>query len=467
MLKTNFLRSIDWLRRIVTEPQTEMNRWHAFIRYAYDLGRYGARALRRDNAPQMASALAFRTLFALLPVVVVSTVLVKAVGGPDSFKPLITKVIESLGLYEVEFYPPDTEDGSTHLSVSADGPVNLGPWLEELVASASAYNLSALGWVGLLVVMFSAIWLMVSIENSFNAIYGAPEGRSWSRRVPMYWLVLTMSPVFIGVTFYIDSKFSLFIDRFETGKWALESMKLMWGFCVAWVFMFGIYKMVPNTNVTSRAALAGAFVAALSLQILKSSLGAYFENAVSLRSLYGSLGLVPVFMFWVYLLWLMLLFGLEVSATVQTLHGRRLEELEEKRAQNGLVDPATVLVVMELITERFVESKPTTPRLIADETAIAESVVAQIVDRLVHDKLLVRLSGEDCAVSLACPPENVSAQELIELGYAMVDQGQTGRRSPFLARLRAAQTTMAGKATLASLLKQGPMLSEEGQARPV
>jgi hypothetical protein len=70
-------------------------------------------------------------------------------------------------------------------------------------------------------------------------------------------------------------------------------------------------------------------------------------------------------------------------------------------------------------------------------------------------------------VSLACPPQNVSAQELIELGYEIVDQGQTGRRSPFLERLRAAQTAVAGKATLATLLNQSPLLSEEGQARPV
>jgi membrane protein len=276
-----------------------------------------------------------------------------------------------------------------------------------------------------------------------------------------------MSPVFIGVTFYIDSKFGQFIAQIDTLKWALESTKIAWGFCVAWLFMFGIYKMVPNTNVTSRAALAGAFVAALSLQILRSSLGAYFENAVSLKSLYGSLGLVPVFMFWVYLIWLTILFGLEVSATVQTLAGRRLEELEEKRSQNGMVDPATVLVVMEMISERFAVSKPTTPRLIADETTISENIVAQIIDRLVHARLLVRLSGEDGAVSLACPPQNVSAQELIELGYEIVDQGQTGRRSPFLQRLRAAQTAVAGTATLATLLNQSPLLSEEGQARPV
>ena len=471
MIRKHLQGVMDWLKRVITQPQNELNRWQAFVRYCYDLGKYGARALRRDKAPQMASALAFRTLFALFPVVVVSTVLVKALGGTDHFKPLVRNVIDSLGLSNVEFIPPNTPTpGSPEISpvdqALVPTPVNLGPWLEDLVASASQYNLSALGWVGMAVVIFSAIWLMMSIENSFNVIYGAPEGRSWAKSVPMYWLVLTMSPVFIGVTFYLDQKFGTFIQDIHTFKWTLSALKLIWGFCVAWVFMFGIYKLVPNTLVSSRAALAGGFVAALSLQILKSSLGAYFENAVSLKSLYGSLGLIPVFMFWLYLLWLMLLFGLEVSATVQTLHGRRLEEIEEKRRQNGMVDPGAVLLVMEMVTERFAESKPTTCRQISDETSIAEWIVVQIVDHLVHANLLHRVSGEDGAVTLACPPENVPVQRLIEVGYAMVDEGQeTARRSAFLQRLRDCQQELAARATLATLVLESPVIKPAGQAK--
>jgi membrane protein len=465
MIKKPLQRFMERLTQVVTQPQNELSRWQSFVRYAYDLGRYGARALRRDKAPQMASALAFRTLFALLPVVVVSTVVVKAVGGADQFKPLVSQIIASLGLSDVEFYPPQTIESGGHSTVSAEGPVSLGPWLEELVAGASQYNLSALGWVGLAVVIFSAIWLMISIENSFNMIYGAPEGRSWARSVPMYWLVLTMSPVFIGVTFYVDSKFGNLIEGMDAWKWTLSSLKIVWGFCVAWLFMFGIYKFVPNTLVATRAAMVGGFVAALSLQILKSSLGAYFENAVSLRSLYGSLGLIPVFMFWVYLLWLMILFGLEVSATVQTLHGRRLEELEEKRRQNGMVDPAAVLLVMELVTERFMHSLPTTPRQISDETSIAEWIVVQIVDHLVRCNMLHRVTGEEGAVTVARPPDKIPVKSLIELGYEMVDQGQeTARRSAFLQRLRDAQQAIAARATLASVVAERPEFVAASQA---
>ncbi|MHC4142990.1 MAG: hypothetical protein ACYSUF_14380, partial [Planctomycetota bacterium] len=64
---------VDWLGRIMTQPQNELNRFQKTLRFVYDLGRHGARQLQHDRAPQMAGALAFRTLFALLPVLVLGT----------------------------------------------------------------------------------------------------------------------------------------------------------------------------------------------------------------------------------------------------------------------------------------------------------------------------------------------------------------------------------------------------------
>ena len=83
--------------------------------------------------------------------------------------------------------------------------------------------------------------------------------------------------------------------------------------------LFAIYKLVPNTTVTIRSALAGAFVSALLLELGKRFLDLYLGKAFAVSQLYGSLGLVPLFMFWVYLMWLAVLFGLEVCAMLQGL----------------------------------------------------------------------------------------------------------------------------------------------------
>src|SRR3954466_14581866 len=53
---------IHWFTQAVTEPRSQLDRTERFVRYTYELGVHGWVALRRDNAPQMAAALSFRTL---------------------------------------------------------------------------------------------------------------------------------------------------------------------------------------------------------------------------------------------------------------------------------------------------------------------------------------------------------------------------------------------------------------------
>ncbi len=458
MIRDRIGKTLDWLKRVVTQPQHELDRGEQAVRYSYDLGIHGWKALQRDNAPQMAAALSFRTLFALLPVVIVSAVLVKAVQGVEGFQRLVGNIVNAVGL--------DLAKISVRDATGTASDVALGTWLQEVVGQLSTINLSALGWIGVLVLIYSAISLMVTIENSFNKVYGAPEGRSWMRRVPIYWTVLTVGPAFIGMTIWVDQRFGHFIDSVQTWGWLLTAVKYAWGLGVAWLLMFGVYKFLPNTKVTNRPGLIGALVAAVFLTAGRGTLAAYFDSAVSLKNLYGALGAIPLFMFWLYLMWLVVLFGLEVSATIQSLQGRELQQLQDKQPRNGLVDPASMLNVMEIVTERFVLGKPTTMREIADQTLIPEAMVKLMADRLVSKGYLHRVDGQEDSVSLAKPAESISADRLIEIGYALVDEAGVGRQSALMQRLRDAQRALASQSTLAGLLRSPGVATPGNQAGP-
>src|SRR6185295_4040970 len=120
--------------------------------------------------------------------------------------------------------------------------------------------------------------------------------------------------------------------------------------------------------------------------------------------------------------------------------------------------------MMEIITERFGQALPTTPRHIADETLIQEAMVCRMIDRLVEAAILHRVEAkEGDAVTLARPPEQISGDALLEIGYSLVDEGGVGRQSPLIQRLRDAQRKLAGQATLATILVQKPAILAEGQ----
>lgn len=439
--------AISRVERLATQPHEELTRWQRSARFVMDVIRYGWRRLREDRAPQMAAALSYRTLFGLLPVLVVGSVLFKASQGVDGVKALAARIVAALGLNDYQLVLPGQE-GMEQTSSAGD-------WLVGLAGEAANINLTALGWVGLAVVIYSAISLIITIENSFNTIYRAPSGRAWVYRVPIYWTVLTLGTAGIAITFYVDQRFDAWIATLSNWALLVKTLTLIWGYCASVLVLFLVYKLLPNTRVSVRAALVGAMIAAFLVEIGKRSLGAYFENALSLRQLYGSLGLVPLFMLWVYLMWLVILFGLEIAATVQFVRGRQFERLERASRSLGLVDPTIVITLVGLITRSFRAGKPVTARELSDRTAIPELLVDAILARLTETGYLHRLDRDDQAVALARPPEEITADKLLELGYKLADQARSGRPGSFIDRLRGAQLQLASGSTMAQLSAEG------------
>lgn len=446
-IRTGIASIAHWLQRVITEPRHELDRWQRAVRFVYDLARTGARQLRRDQAPQMAAALAFHTLFGLFPVLLVGMIVVKAVQGTDVFLEVVGHLLASAGLDQVTVIPPASAAIAT-----GSASMTLSQWLEGLVGQAADVSLAAVGWIGLALIIYAAVGLMVTIENSFNAICRAPEGRSWTRRVPLYWFILTVSPVALALMAFADDWFGQWIASLETWQFVAVTLRVVWSFSFVWLFMFAVYTLIPNAIVSLRPAMAGALVAALLLEIGKRTMGAYLANAFSISQLYGSLGLVPLFMFWVYLMWLVVLFGLEVTITLQSLHGRELDEIESHRAADGMVEPTEVVTVMEVIARRFGAGQPAPIRSIADAAALPESVVRSMTERLIEAGLLHRLEGTGDAVGLALPPEQVSTDQLLEIGFAWIDAAGHRLPSPLAQQLREAQTALASQVTLASLV---------------
>ena len=124
---------IEWLRRVVTQPRRELDRWQRAARFAYDLGRYGERQLRRDRAPQMAAALSFRSLFALVPVLIVGMIVVRAFQGTDAFVEMTKEILATLEFDQVT-QTPLTSDGAPVPNTSD----NLAAWLERIVNQAAS-----------------------------------------------------------------------------------------------------------------------------------------------------------------------------------------------------------------------------------------------------------------------------------------------------------------------------------------
>jgi membrane protein len=450
MLRDHIQHVLRWLAHVIREPRSELNRWQRAVRFGYDLFRHGARQLREDRAPQMAAALSFQSLFGLVPVLVVTMIVVHSTMGLAEFRKVVEEVLSSLGLSEVRLsLAAETETGT---GTAAAPSISLQDWLEGLISQAAQVNVAAVGWVGFVLIVYAALSLLVTIENGFNTIYRAPEGRPWTRRGPIYWSLLTFSPLMLGLTAYLHGRAEDWTAALNWGPWAAATMAILWSLSLGWLFWFAVYSLVPNTSVAWKPAAVGALLCVVLLEIGKRTLGAYLTNAFAAHQLYGSLGLIPLFMFWVYLMWLAVLFGLEVSAILQYVGDGRLEEIETRHAFTGLIEPAAVVTVMEVVAGEFQTGRGATQRHIADVTGIHERIVALIVDELCATGLLHRLEHGEHTVCLAQPADEVTADRLMDVGFRLADSGNEGRITSLLQQLREAQRRLAAEVTLAALV---------------
>lgn len=491
---------LHWVGHVIRQPWEELNRWQRAARFAYDLTRYGAVQLKEDRALQMAAALAFQVVFALVPVLVVVMIFAQAFMPLEEINQQIGNVLNWAELSDVSVTVMTGE-------VPEPQVVSLEGWLSGLILQAANANLTVIGWVGFALIVYSAISMLVTVETSFNTVYRAPAGRPWSRRIPLYWFLVTISPAAIYLTIaahtivedWAESTVAI-VDRSQRQDvaaidpvadepaasgatdsepaaaksasparpavrdravrsetpWYLTLVHIVWSLTIGWLFWFVVYSLVPNTTVSLQASAIGALVCSVLIEIAKRSLGAYLSNAFTVSQLYGSLGLVPLFMFWVYLMWVFVLFGLEVSATLQFLGNRALEEIDSRRASAGLVEPAAVVSVMEVIAESFAAGEPTPQRKIADRTGIPERAVASIVQELCTAGLLHRIDRDQNCVCLAQAPEMVTADRLMEIGFTLADGAGERRISQFAERLREHQRALAKSITLASLVPTKP-----------
>lgn len=399
--------------------------------------RFAASQLRESQAPTMAANLAFRTLFGLLPVLVVATIVTRALLG-DGFMELVAHATETLGLDQVAIAG---EDGGAS--------VPLGQWILSLAGEAARIDLSAIGSIGALAVVFSAVWTMVAIESSFNAIYRAPSGRPFVRRILIYWFVITAGPVLFAA---IPLAFKAFSTALGSESMVLGALawlfSLVGGFVSLWVLLAAAYSTVPNAKVDLRSAIIGAFVATLLVEIGKRFLGASLAGSFSASRLYGSLGLVPLFMMWIYLMWLVVLFGLQIAAILQGF-SRQGRMLASALSAPDVFEPAEAIPCFAALCGRFREGRGASIDTLVRVSAIAPANARRLLAGFEKAGLAHRIDGDERRYAPSRPPEAILQRDVLRVGFALADGGAECHAADTIADLREAQLARLGEATFA------------------
>jgi membrane protein len=233
-----------------------------------------------------ASSLAYTTILSLIPVLALSFVVFRAFGGLDK-------------LY-------DTLEPAILSNLTQGAGEDMMNRMRGLVDNVNASTVGIGGFFGLIVTSMS---LMLNIENTFNRIWHVRNTRSLFHRFASYWLFITLGPLAISVALGIATSSNLPLNKF------LPSGSGMFAFAVC--FLTLIYKFVPNTRVQWRFAFMSGFWTAVVWDITRLGYDSYLKHFASYNRIYGSLAAIPIFIFWIYLMWLIILAGAALTASSQ------------------------------------------------------------------------------------------------------------------------------------------------------
>ena len=376
--------------------------------------------LEETKAASRAAALSFSTLFGLGPLVAIAMLVAGFVLDKEdpnlavnTLNRLIKFIAPQLDQYEQIKTGSEAAAGAPRSDIltattlgteEASISVEVKPELVELINGfvTSSQN-GAVGVIGGLTLILIVLQLFTSIETAFNEIWGVRRGRSWLMRVVFYWTVLTLGAVlfFAAVTGLSAGAFMhAFAEKIPLGQEIVNLLRLLLpagSLLVLVIVLTVFYRYIPNTRVLWRAAFAGAVIVALLLVLNNFVAFLYVKRVVLNNSLYGSLGILPIMMFGLYIFWLFVLLGGTVSYAVQNVHFRNSQAAWNSLAES--MRERLSLVVLLTVCRRFNDClPPSTVSQLSAMLKVPTQILNESLNRLVHMGLVTPIPpppGED------------------------------------------------------------------------
>ncbi len=436
------------LKELLATPSTQLNRASRLAVFQIKLWSHCARLLKKNRSAQQAAALSYHTIFGVVPLAIVMLLIFQSIPAYGDIREKMTDWVYEWANLRV-FKTPAAE------GEQAGQTKALTDHIDRIVARFFAEeNKGSIGLFSVMIVIWAALVLLITIEKSFNNIWHVASGRNFLHRIISYWAVLTLGPLLVGVGIYV-------VTQRVTVFPQITSSLLSYG--VAIILFFLLYYVLPNTKVNAKAAIWGAVVAALVWTGAKGAFGFCITELKLYSTVYGALAIIPMTVLWIYITWLIVLFGLQLTYTTQHLKTLDADEIAEAKEteEHFIANDLTLINIVREITTAFENNQaPIASEVICSKLDLPGEFGEKILDHLVDRGLIVRTSDPAIGYVPAKDPANMRLSEIAEATAAAGFAQSTTEWSPSLKKTTQSQHRVLARHTLKETLNLGVEANE-------
>ena len=320
-----------------------------------------------DKCFETAGALSYTTLVSLVPLIVASLAIFAAF-------PVFSEARNTLiGFVFSNFVPAAGVRVEEYLNSFAD-------------------NASKLTGISILVMFFSALSMMVSIEDRLNRIWRVQRARGWGSRLLLYWAALTLGPVLVVGGLVVSSYVTAvpFLNNAADQLGLRQRLLSTLPFIVTFVTLGLLYFVVPNRRVRWHEAAIGALLGAVLFEIARWGFARFIHHAQTYQQIYGAaMAAIPIFLLWIYLSWVIVILCASVAASVYAFDYQPATKcLSEDAAFLGL------LVVLGRFVDAHRRGRRLDPSSVrASEPYLPSGAIANYFDDLQRADVIRREEG--------------------------------------------------------------------------
>ncbi len=271
-----------------------------------------AKKFYKERCFDIANSLSYTSLLSIVPLLAV-------IFAGLSSSPVFQELLIELEIFIFSnFIPASTEE--------------IRAYMMSFVSKTTGLTL-----VGIFSLLIIALLLMWKVDQVLNNIWNVTKKRNYLKTFLTYWALLTLGPILIGFSLMATSYLtSLPIISDTAQSIGVKKYFIHIGAIFFTFIAFTLtYLIVPNTRINIRHALVGGIVATILFELSKQGFAFYISSNTTYQSIYGALSTIPIFLIWIYISWLVILFGAITSRSLDIFSlSHRDQNFENSNVKN-------------------------------------------------------------------------------------------------------------------------------------